>query len=147
MERTLAIIKPDAVKAGNMGSILEAIEKDSAKFRILGLKIYRLKEEEGKQFYSIHKERPFFLDLVHFMTEGPVVVACLATNNAVQEWRRLIGITDPSKAEKGSIRQRFGVSIERNAVHGSDSIENAIHEIGFFFRRDELLETTKEIRK
>ena len=141
MEKTLAIIKPDAVQAGHIGAILEAIEKSSANFRMLGLKIIRLEKAQGEQFYAEHKERPFFGELVGFMSEGPIVVCCLATENAVAvaEWRKLIGTTDPSKADEGTIRQRFGTSIERNAVHGSDSPENGLREVNFFFQAKELL--------
>lgn len=128
---TLTIIKPDAVKAGETGAILDAITKGG--FRIRALKLIHLSEAEAGAFYAVHKERPFYNDLVRYMTSGPVVPAVLEKDGAVAGFRTLIGATDPAKAEEGTIRRRFGKSLESNAVHGSDSDENAKIEASFFF--------------
>ena len=137
MERTLTILKPDSVSAGKAGAILAHLEKEG--FRILGMRKTRLAPELARAFYAVHRERPFYEALVKFMTEGPVVVAALEREDAVPHLRRTMGATDSRKAEPGTIRQLFGTDIERNAVHGSDSKENAAKEIAFFFRESELI--------
>ncbi len=128
---TLTIIKPFAVQNGYTGSILGKINE--AGFRIVAMKYIQMSMKQASSFYSVHRNMPFFDSLVSFMSSGPVVVAILEKNNAVEEYRKLIGATDPSKAEKGTIRQLFGRSIQQNAVHGSDSDINAIRESNFFF--------------
>jgi len=125
------MIKPDAVAANNIGPILAMINK--AGFKIIGMKYMRLTKEQAGQFYAVHKERPFYQELVTYMSEGPIVAAILGKNNAVADYRQLIGATDPSKADEGTIRKLFAKSIAANAVHGSDSDENAIVESDFFF--------------
>lgn len=136
MERTFAIVKPDAVAAGNAGAILHEIEK--AGFKIVALRMTRLSREEAAGFYAVHKERPFFNGLLDFMTEGPVVLMGLEAPDAVKAWRDLMGATNPEKAAEGTIRKRFGTNIERNATHGSDAAETAAFELGYFFRGYEL---------
>lgn len=128
---TFTMIKPDAVAANNIGPILAMINK--AGFKIIGMKYMRLTKEQAGQFYAVHKERPFYQELVTYMSEGPIVAAILSKNNAVADYRQLIGATDPSKADEGTIRKLFAKSIAANAVHGSDSDENAIVESDFFF--------------
>ena len=137
MERTFAIIKPDAVAKGYTGQILAAIEETG--FKIVGMKKKRLSTLEAQTFYEVHKERPFYNGLVTFMTEGPVVVLALERENAIAEWRKLMGATNPEKADAGTIRKRFAENIERNASHGSDAPETAAIEIPFFFAGSELL--------
>jgi nucleoside-diphosphate kinase len=137
MEMTLAILKPDTVEAGNAGKVLAHLEKEG--FRILGLKKLRLTEAQAKAFYEVHKERPFYGSLVEFMTSGPVVPVALERESAVTYLRQVMGATDVAKAEEGTIRKLYGSSIERNAIHGSDSPENAAIELSFFFSRAELL--------
>ena len=137
MERTFAIIKPDAVAKGYTGQILAAIEENG--FQIIGMKKKRLSTLEARTFYEVHKERPFYNGLVTFMTEGPVVVLALERENAIAEWRKLMGATNPEKADAGTIRKRFAENIERNASHGSDAPETAAIEIPFFFAGSELL--------
>jgi nucleoside-diphosphate kinase len=136
-ERTLSIVKPDAVAAGKLGPILEQIE--AAGLRIVALRMCQLTEREAQGFYAVHRERPFFGDLVRFMTSGPVVVGVLEADDAVGRYRKLLGATDPAKADPGSLRKRFGTNIERNAVHGSDGPDTARTEIAYFFRELELL--------
>ncbi len=128
---TFTMIKPCAVEAGNIGRILDFIITHN--FKIRAMKYTRLSRSQAEKFYSIHKERPFFNDLVEFMSSGPIVAAILEKENAVDEYRELIGATDPSKAAKGTIRDLYGTSVQNNAVHGSDSNENAIIESNFFF--------------
>lgn len=136
MERTLCIIKPDAVRKNVIGEI---IAMTTAKgFQILGLRMLHLSQRDAGEFYAVHKERPFYNDLVDFMVSGPVVVIALQKENAVADWRTLIGATDPAEAEEGTIRKRFASSKGENAVHGSDSVENGINEIAFFFSGREL---------
>lgn len=135
--RTFTIIKPDSVRKGNFGRIISRIEAEG--FRILGIRKLGLSQRQAQAFYAVHKERPFYGSLVDYMTSGPVYVAALERENAVAELRRLMGATDPSKAEEGTIRKEFGESIEQNAIHGSDSDENARIEIAFFFAESELL--------
>ncbi|GAA4803009.1 nucleoside-diphosphate kinase [Olivibacter ginsenosidimutans] len=129
--RTFTMIKPDAVGNGHIGSILNDIL--AAGFRIVALKYTRLTKETAGAFYAVHKERPFYKDLVDFMSSGPIVAAILEKENAVEDFRKLIGATDPAKAEPGTIRNKYAQSIEANAVHGSDSNENAAIEGSFFF--------------
>lgn len=128
---TFTMIKPDAVEANNIGPILAMINK--AGFRIKALKYLSLTKEQAGQFYAVHKERPFYGELVDYMSSGPLVAAILTKDNAVSDYRKLIGATDPSKAEEGTIRRMFAKSIAANAVHGSDSDENAQIESDFFF--------------
>ena len=137
MQRTFAIIKPDAVAKGYTGEIIAMIEK--AGFKVLGLKRIRLSNAQAQGFYAVHKERPFFQGLVTFMTEGPVVVLALEKENAIADWRALMGATNPANAADGTIRKQFAENIERNAVHGSDAPETAAVEIPFFFSTAELL--------
>ncbi|MCL4304552.1 nucleoside-diphosphate kinase [bacterium] len=131
MERTLMIIKPDAVSARRIGDIIARVEKEG--FNITGLRYEILSKEQAGEFYAVHKERPFFSDLVRYMTSGPVVLGRLERENAVNHWRSVIGATDPLKAEPGTIRKLYGTNIEANAVHGSDSPENGNKETEFFF--------------
>lgn len=135
-QRTFTIIKPDSVEKGNFGKIMARLEAEN--FKILGLKKIGLPPKQAEAFYGIHRERPFFKDLVRYMTSGPVYVAALERDNAVQHLRTVMGATDPAKADAKTIRKEFGESIERNAVHGSDSPENAATEIAFFFAESEL---------
>ncbi len=137
VERTLAIVKPDAVAAGQTGEIVAAIGK--AGFRILGLRMTRLSQLQAEAFYAVHRERPFYASLVKFMTEGPVVVIALERENAIQAWRDLMGATNPANAAEGTIRKRFAASIERNCVHGSDAPDTAAVEVPFFFSASELV--------
>ena len=136
-ERTLTILKPDSVSAGKIGQILAHLEKEG--FRLLALRRLRLQKEQARAFYEVHRERPFYEALVTFMTEGPVVVAALERENAVAHLRRVMGATDSRKAEPGTVRNLHGTDIERNAIHGSDSPENAAKEIAFFFSERELI--------
>ena len=131
--KTFAIIKPDAVENGYMGKIIDMIIKNN--FNILNARLLKMTESQAQDFYSVHKERPFFNDLVSFMCSGPCMVIELQKDNAVSSWRDLIGATDPDEAEEGTIRKLFAESKERNSVHGSDSDENALIEINFFFNK------------
>ena len=137
MERTFAIVKPDAVANGHTGDIIGIAQK--AGFRVVGMKMKRLSELEAQGFYEVHKERPFYGSLVKFMTEGPVVVMVLEAPDAIKKWRETMGATNPANAAEGTIRKRFAQSIERNCVHGSDAPETAAVEIPFFFTTAELL--------
>ncbi|MBK7710313.1 MAG: nucleoside-diphosphate kinase [Bacteroidales bacterium] len=128
---TFSIIKPNAVRTGKSGPILAMINE--AGFEIAGMRMIKMTQEQAESFYEVHRERPFYRDLVDFMISGPVVVMILRHENAVDEFRKLIGATDPAKAEPGTIRKIFAVSVQMNAVHGSDSDENALREAGFFF--------------
>lgn len=136
VERTLSIVKPDAVAAGATGDILSRFEK--AGLTIIALKKMRLTEAQAQGFYAVHRERPFFSDLVKFMTEGPIVVSALEGENAIAKNRELMGPTDSSQAEPGTIRGDHGTDIERNAVHGSDAPETARIEIAYFFNATEV---------
>jgi nucleoside-diphosphate kinase len=136
MERTLCILKPDAVRNNNIGNIVAMIEK--AGFRILGMKLTRLSATQAGAFYAVHKERPFYGELVNFMSSGPVVPIALEKENAVADWRALIGATDPAEAAEGTVRKLYATSKGENAVHGSDSIENGRIEVAFFFSEAEL---------
>ncbi len=133
--RTFTMIKPDAVANGHAGKILDQILE--AGFKVIALKYTQLSTEKAGEFYDIHRERPFFNDLVSFMTSGPIYAAILEKDNAVEDFRKLIGATDPQKAEAGTIRNRFAKSIDANAIHGSDSDENANIEGNFFFAENE----------
>jgi nucleoside-diphosphate kinase len=136
IERTFGIIKPDAVAKNASGEILAMIQK--AGLRVLAMRMTQLSRKEAEGFYAVHKARPFFGDLVTFMTEGPCVVMALEGENAVATYRGLMGPTDVAKAPEGTIRHRFGTNIERNAVHGSDAVESARFELGWFFRAFDL---------
>jgi nucleoside-diphosphate kinase len=136
VERTLSIVKPDAVAAGATGDILSRFEK--AGLKIIALKKLRLTESEARGFYAVHKERPFYSDLVKFMTEGPIVVSALEGEDAIAKNRELMGPTNSSEAAPGTIRGDHGTDIERNAVHGSDAPETARIEIGYFFNATEI---------
>lgn len=132
-KKTFTIIKPDAVSEGNSGSIIKMIEE--AGFRIVAMRLTYLTFERAGEFYAIHKERPFYNDLRKYMSSGPIIVMILEKSNAVEDFRKLIGATDPEKAEEGTIRKLFAKSIEANAIHGSDSDENATIEGQFFFAK------------
>ena len=134
--RTFTMLKPDSIEQGNMLPILNMIE--SSGFKIIALKYKRMSRGEAEKFYSIHSDKPFFNDLVSFMTRGPIVAAALEKDNAVEAFRTLIGSTDPDDAEEGTIRKKFAKSKGENAVHGSDSDENADIEISFHFDTDEI---------
>lgn len=129
--RTFTMIKPDAMKNGHAGAILDRFIKEG--FRVVALKMIKLSEEKAGEFYAIHRERPFFGELVEFMSSGPIIAAILEKDNAVAAFRTLIGATDPAKADAGTIRKLFATSLGENAVHGSDSDENAAIEGDFFF--------------
>jgi nucleoside-diphosphate kinase len=137
MERTLTILKPDSVGAGRVGAILAHLEREG--FRFCAMKRVRLSPEQARAFYAVHRDRPFYDALVKFMTEGPVVVVALERSDAVAHLRRTMGATDSRKAEPGTVRQLHGTDIERNAIHGSDSPENAAKEVSFFFSESELI--------
>lgn len=132
---TFSIIKPDALSTGKAGPILEMINE--AGFEIIAMKLTRMTSQHAESFYSVHKGKPFFNNLVELMTSGPVIVMILRHNDAVEKFRKLIGSTDPAKAEPGTIRKKFASSITKNAVHGSDSDENAVRESNFFFSETE----------
>ena len=134
-KRTFTMIKPDAVSAGNSGAIIKMIEE--AGFRIVSMKKTYMTKERAGQFYEVHKERPFYEDLTNYMSSGSIIPMILEKDNAVEDFRKLIGATDPTKAEEGTIRKIFAKSIEANAIHGSDSDENAEIEGNFFFSQIE----------
>jgi nucleoside-diphosphate kinase len=136
LERTFGIVKPDAVAAGAIGGVIDLIEKSHLK--VVGLRYLKLSQEQAQGFYAVHKARPFFGDLVRFMTSGPCVVMALEGENAVAKYREVMGATDSKKAAAGTIRAKYGTDIEKNAVHGSDSPDNAKLELGFFFTGSEL---------
>ncbi len=133
---TLTMIKPDAVKAGNIGNILQMI--NNAGFKIVAMKYTQLSEAKAGEFYEVHKERPFYGELVGFMSSGPIVAAVLQKDNAVEDFRKLIGATNPAEAAEGTIRKKYATSIGENAVHGSDSDENALIEANFHFAATEM---------
>jgi nucleoside-diphosphate kinase len=137
MERTFAIIKPDAVERGLAGQILSRIEEKG--FKIVGMKKIQLSLSQAQGFYYVHKERPFFNDLCSFMSRSPVVVLCLEKENAIADWRTLMGATNPANAEPGTIRKDFAKNIEENSAHGSDAPETAAFEIPYFFSALELV--------
>ena len=134
--KTLAIIKPDAVAAGHAGAIVSLIEKNG--FRILAMRVQHLTRAEAEGFYAVHKGKGFYDELVAFMTEAPVVLLALERENAVAQWREVMGATNPEKAEAGTVRKLYGTNIGRNAAHGSDSDENAGIELAWFFRGSEI---------
>ncbi|MEZ4948902.1 MAG: nucleoside-diphosphate kinase [Saprospiraceae bacterium] len=134
--RTFTMIKPDAVKAGNIGNILQMI--NNAGFRIVAMKLTKLSAEKAGEFYEVHKERPFYGELVEFMSSGAIVAAILEKDNAVEDFRKLIGATNPAEAEPGTIRAKYASSIGENAVHGADSDENAAREGSFHFAATEM---------
>ena len=136
MERTFAIIKPDAVKKGLSGRILARIEE--AGFAVRALRMISMSKREAEGFYAVHRARPFFGGLTDFMSSGPCIVMCLESPDAIRKWRDLMGATDPAKAEAGTLRKEFGASIDNNATHGSDALETAAFELGYFFRGMEL---------
>ncbi len=136
MERTLCIIKPDAVRKNVIGEIIAMLTEGG--FSILGMKMLHLSGRDAGAFYAVHSERPFYNDLVEFMTSGPVVTIALQKENAVADYRELIGATDPAEAAEGTVRKRFASSKGENAVHGSDSVENGQIEVAFFFSEREL---------
>ena len=141
MERTLSIIKPDAVAKNVIGKIYSRFE--DAGFKIIAAKMLHLDEASAGGFYDIHKDRPFFKDLISFMTSGPVIVQVLEGENAVAKHREIMGATDPQEAEPGTIRADFAETLDENAVHGSDSLENAVIEITYFFDEDGVCERTR----
>ncbi|HEY6461320.1 MAG TPA: nucleoside-diphosphate kinase [Polyangiaceae bacterium] len=136
VERTLCIVKPDAVEKRMGGAILARVEEGG--FRVLGLRMMHLSRPVAEGFYEIHRQRPFFGELVQFMTRSPVIVAVLERDNAVAAWRDLMGATDPAKAAAGTIRKQFGSNVGENATHGSDSLDNARREIAYFFQGAEV---------
>tara|TARA_B100000886_G_scaffold336345_1_gene294949 strand:+ start:441 stop:860 length:420 start_codon:yes stop_codon:yes gene_type:complete len=135
---TFTMLKPDSVSKGNIGKIIDKIIQDG--FKIIAMKYTRLSTEDASKFYSIHSERPFFGDLISYITSGPIVAAVLKKENAVEDFRKLIGSTNPLEAEKGTIRNLFADSISENAIHGSDSDENAIIESNFHFEEEEIFQ-------
>lgn len=137
MNHTLAIIKPDAVSAGNAGKVLAHLE--SAGFKIRALRTLHLSEAQAQEFYAVHRERPFYGSLVNFMTSGPVIPIVLEAPDAVAKLREVIGATDPAEAAAGTVRKLYAESKERNAIHASDSAENAVSEIAFFFATADVL--------
>ena len=137
LQRTLAIIKPDAVAAGNIGVIIKEIEKND--FQIVALKMLRLTTSQAEGFYAVHREKPFFGSLVEFMTEGPVVTMILQKENAIVAWRNLMGATDPAQADEGTIRKKYGASLQNNATHGSDAEETAAFETRYLFNAMEIV--------
>jgi len=136
IQRTLSIVKPDAVAKNAIGAILEACEKGGLK--VIASKMIHMSKKQAEGFYAVHKARPFFNDLTTFMSEGPVVVSVLEGEDAIKRYRDILGATNPAEAADGSIRKRFGTDIERNAAHGSDAPDTAAFEIGYFFNDLEL---------
>ena len=135
--KTFTILKPDTLKARNAGDVISRLEEEG--FRIRAMKMLHLTEAQAQGFYYVHKERPFFPSLVKFMTEGPVILMVLEADNAIDKLRKVMGATDPAKADAGTIRKQFGTNIERNAIHGSDGPETAAFEIGYFFNQLEII--------
>jgi len=133
-EKTLAIIKPDAIKKKAAGKIFQRIEEEG--FEISGLKMLHLSKEEAKEFYVVHNEKPFYESLTDFMSSGKIIVMILEKENAIANWREVMGVTDPALAAPGTIRHQFGFSIERNVVHGSDSLATAEWEINYFYKNN-----------
>ncbi|HVZ72009.1 MAG TPA: nucleoside-diphosphate kinase [Polyangia bacterium] len=136
LERTFGIVKPDAVAAGAIGGVIDLIEKSHLK--IIGLRYLKMSQDQAQGFYAVHKARPFFGDLVKFMTSGPCVVMAIEGENAIAKYRETMGATDSKKAAPGTIRAKYGTDIEKNAVHGSDSADNAKIELAYFFTSSEL---------
>jgi nucleoside-diphosphate kinase len=137
MQKTLAIIKPDAVRQKNVGEILKRLE--SAGFKIIGIKMVRLTQDRAGAFYAVHKERPFYGSLVQFMSSGPIVPIALEGENAIERLRKLMGATDPAKADSGTIRKDLATNVEQNAIHGSDSEASVQTELPFFFSNSDLV--------
>jgi nucleoside-diphosphate kinase len=137
VQRTFTILKPDTVKAGNVGLIIDRLIKEG--FRIRAMKMIHLTKAQAEGFYYVHKERPFFSSLVQFMSEGPIVPMVLEADNAIEKLRKVMGATDPAKADAGTIRKQFATNIERNAIHGSDGPDTAAFEIGYFFNGLEIV--------
>ena len=137
VERTLSIIKPDAVAKNVIGEIYSRFEKNG--LRIVAARMTQLSRAEAESFYAVHRERPFFASLTEFMSSGPAIVMVLEAEGGIGKWRRLMGATDPAKADPGTIRKEFAESIERNATHGSDAPETASYEIGYFFAGVDLI--------
>ena len=135
MERTLAIIKPDGVVRGIIGEVIKRLEGND--FKIIAMKMIHMSKKQAEGFYAVHQGKPFFESLVEFMSSGPIIAAVLQKENAVEEYRQLIGATNPENAEEGTIRKKYAESLEMNAVHGSDSDENANIEADFFFAKSE----------
>ena len=133
MERTLAIIKPDAVERGVVGAIIQRIEDDG--LRIREMRFVRLSKKDAAGFYAVHRGKPFFDSLTDFMSSGPIVVLALEAPDVIRRWRRMMGATDPAKAERGTLRREFGWSVETNATHGSDAPKTAAFELDYFFRK------------
>ena len=136
LQRTLTIVKPDAVKRNAVGDIIEQFEKNS--FRILAIKMLEISKHQAEQFYAVHAARPFYNSLTNFMSSGPIVVLALEKENAIADLRKLMGATNPAQAEEGTIRKKWAASIEKNAVHGSDAEDTARFEISYFFAGHEL---------
>jgi nucleoside-diphosphate kinase len=137
VQRTFTILKPDSVKAGNAGLIIDRLIKEG--FQIRAMKLVHLTKAQAEGFYYVHKERPFFGSLVKFMSEGPILPMVLEADNAIEKLRKVMGATDPAKADAGTIRKLFATDIERNAIHGSDGPDTAAFEIAYFFNRIEIL--------
>ncbi|MDD3312035.1 nucleoside-diphosphate kinase [Pseudodesulfovibrio sp.] len=137
IERTFSIIKPDAVERGLIAEILKMITDSGLKIK--GMKMMRMDRAKAEGFYAVHKERPFFGELVDYMISGPVVVSCLEGENAIENYRKLMGATNPAQAEEGTIRAAYGMSIQNNACHGSDGPDTARTEVAYFFNDDELV--------
>ncbi len=141
IERTLSIIKPEAVARGLIGDILQKFEK--AGLKIVAARLVRLNKEKAEGFYAVHKERPFFASLTQYMSSGPVLVSVLEGDGAISKNREIMGATDPAKAAEGTIRRQWGIDVEKNSVHGSDAPETAAQEISFFFKPDEIHRSVK----
>ena len=137
IERTLSILKPDALQSGVIGKVIAKLEEVGLK--PVAMKMLHLTQTEAEGFYAVHRERPFFASLTSFMSSGPVVVLVLEAEGAIKKWRTLMGATDPAKADAGTLRKEFAQSIERNATHGSDAAETAAYEIGYFFAGVDLI--------
>lgn len=137
-EKTLAIIKPDAIEKGIIGEVCKRIEEGGLK--IIGIKMLKVTPKRAEGFYAVHQGKPFFANLIKFISSGPCVVMCLEAENAIKRWRDLMGATDPEKAAAGTIRKDFGTSIERNAIHGSDSPQTASFEVSYFFETGDLMQ-------
>ena len=135
--RTFTMLKPDSVEKGNIGAIINKI--NAAGFKILALKLTKMSVSDAENFYSVHKEKPFFGDLIEYMTSEPVVVQILSGENCVEKYRSIMGATNPDNAENGTIRKLFALNVQENSVHGSDSAENAQVEIKFFFKPEEIV--------
>ncbi len=138
MQRTLAIIKPDAYERKLAGKIIDMILQND--FSIAGIKVLKLTAEQAGEFYAVHTEKPFFEDLTSFMSSGKIMVLALEAEDAIERWRKVMGATDPAKAAEGTIRNKYGTAVNRNVCHGSDAVETAQTEVAFFFNEDELVD-------